>query len=642
MPKIRKYMSGFEKRKRKRRVDELIQSQAGALDRFISSNKQEESSNLNEEQEILVNEEQEIVGNEGQENLGNEGQENLGNQEHKESNERVDESGHEGVDNDSQHEDMSFERGVRNIDDPSNWDKIDQKFIDFIQDENKTMLATSGLNDWHNLAQRLKSHEASNEHIFGMSKWIESEIRLRLNETIDKSVEDQIKKEKVHWKGVLERVIEAVKTLAKNNLAFRGDNEKIYQKNNGIFLSIIEMMAKHDPTMREHLRRILNCEIHYHYLGHNIQNELIQMLANEVKSAMIRRIKDAKYFAVILDCTPDISHMEQMSLVIRCVDVSTTTIQVEEFFLQFLKVEDTTGSGLFGELEEGLVALQLDIGDCRGQGWKIFTDNVEGFTVKPLSQTRWESRVESVKAIRYQAPEIRNALIELANSPDEAGAKTKEIASMMGTEPVFYEKRVIRRKKQFDENVGEEVSLLAAESFRVNYFLFVLDHGLSSLESRFEQFQRYEETWGFLFDVKKLNSMTGQCLMAHCVKLEDVLKHEGTSDIDGKDLFSELQVLKDCLPRETTKPVEVLNFLKQMEGCFPNAWIAYRILLTIPVTVASGERSFSRLKLIKSYLRSTMSQERLNGLAILSIESEMAEEIDFEGIISTFAAKTAR
>ncbi|KAI8560263.1 hypothetical protein RHMOL_Rhmol04G0242000 [Rhododendron molle] len=76
-------MFGFEKRKQKQRVDELIQSQVGALDRFISSNKQKESSNLNEEQEILVNEEQEIVGNEGQENLGNEGQENLGNQEHK-------------------------------------------------------------------------------------------------------------------------------------------------------------------------------------------------------------------------------------------------------------------------------------------------------------------------------------------------------------------------------------------------------------------------------------------------------------------------------------------------------------------------------------------------------------------------------
>jgi hypothetical protein len=56
---------------------------------------------------------------------------------------------------------------------------------------------------------------------------------------------------------------------------------------------------------------------------------------------------------------------------------------------------------------------------------------------------------------------------------------------------------------------------------------------------------------------------------------------------------------------------------------FPNASIAYRILLTIPVTVASAERSFSKLKLIKTYLRSTMLQERLNGLAILSIKKEM-------------------
>ncbi|KAF0742359.1 zinc finger MYM-type protein 1-like, partial [Aphis craccivora] len=61
---------------------------------------------------------------------------------------------------------------------------------------------------------------------------------------------------------------------------------------------------------------------------------------------------------------------------------------------------------------------------------------------------------------------------------------------------------------------------------------------------------------------------------------------------------------------------------------FSNVWIALRILLTIPVTVASGERSFSKLKLIKTYVRSTMGDERLSSLAILSIENDIAENLD--------------
>ena len=46
------------------------------------------------------------------------------------------------------------------------------------------------------------------------------------------------------------------------------------------------------------------------------------------------------------------------------------------------------------------------------------------------------------------------------------------------------------------------------------------------------------------------------------------------------------------------------------------------LFATIPVTVASAEHSFSKLKLIKTYLRSSISQERLDGLALLAIDNE--------------------
>jgi len=59
------------------------------------------------------------------------------------------------------------------------------------------------------------------------------------------------------------------------------------------------------------------------------------------------------------------------------------------------------------------------------------------------------------------------------------------------------------------------------------------------------------------------------------------------------------------------------------------------------MTIASTEMSFSNLKLIKIYLRSSMSQERLNDLAILSIEKDV-RNIDVNVIINDFASRNVR
>ena len=79
-----------------------------------------------------------------------------------------------------------------------------------------------------------------------------------------------------------------------------------------------------------------------------------------------------------------------------------------------------------------------------------------------------------------------------------------------------------------------------------------------------------------------------------------------------------------------------------MLDSFPNTCIAYKILLTILITIAFAKRSFSKLKLIKSYLKSTMSQERLSKLVILSIEKEMLEELEYKNLISQFTSYKIR
>lgn len=79
-----------------------------------------------------------------------------------------------------------------------------------------------------------------------------------------------------------------------------------------------------------------------------------------------------------------------------------------------------------------------------------------------------------------------------------------------------------------------------------------------------------------------------------------------------------------------------------LENCFPNVEILLRIYLTMMVTNCSGERSFSVLKRVKSYLRSSMSQERLSGLSLLAIEWKILQELDVQDVIEDFAKMKSR
>ena len=138
-----------------------------------------------------------------------------------------------------------------------------------------------------------------------------------------------------------------------------------------------------------------------------------------------------------------------------------------------------------------------------------------------------------------------------------------------------------------------------------------------------------------------MKSLDDDSLQKYYLKLQSFLKHDVYYDIDGLDLFSELNVLKEILQIKYYTPIDILNYIKRLDS-FPNTCITYRILLTIPITIASTERSFSKLKLIKSYLRSTMSQERLSGLAVLSIKKKMLEELEYKILISQFASQESR
>ena len=100
-----------------------------------------------------------------------------------------------------------------------------------------TSLAEDGTSDWNNLPTKLRDHEKNLEHNHNVVKWVNLQMRLKQKAIIDEQMESLINKERVRWKLILARIIGVVKILFRNSLPFCGSNEKIYEKNNKVFLS---------------------------------------------------------------------------------------------------------------------------------------------------------------------------------------------------------------------------------------------------------------------------------------------------------------------------------------------------------------------------------------------------------------------
>ena len=86
----------------------------------------------------------------------------------------------------------------------------------------------------------------------------------------------------------------------------------------------------------------------------------------------------------------------------------------------------------------------------------------------------------------------------------------------------------------------------------------------------------------------------------------------------------------NCDPKRATPQILMHGIIdSNLRNIFPNIFVAARIFLAIPPIVATGERGFSTLKFIKNTLRSTMSQDRLNSLGMLSINADVAKAVSW-------------
>lgn len=221
----------------------------------------------------------------------------------------------------------------------------------------------NGYKDWKHISNLLMEHENSLQHRQSMMNYV---TRMKITGRIDSELLSQYNTEISYWKNVLRRIVAVVKFLASRGLAFRGDNEILGSQNNGNYLGCLELISEFDPFLADHIQNCGNRgKGSVSYLSANICNEFINLMGQRVLKTIVNELKSAKYYSISVDSTPDLSHVDQLTFIVRYVKDG----QPIERFLQFLPMDGHDAQYIADTILNFFESLDIPIKDCRGQSY---------------------------------------------------------------------------------------------------------------------------------------------------------------------------------------------------------------------------------------------------------------------------------
>ena len=107
-----------------------------------------------------------------------------------------------------------------------------------------------------------------------------------------------------------------IKFLSSRGLAFHGSSELFGSPQNDNFLGILELLAEYNIFLAEHIRKRVNKgKGHVSYFSSTVCEEFIDVLATKVLDNVISEIKQEKYYLVSVDSTPDITNVDQLTII---------------------------------------------------------------------------------------------------------------------------------------------------------------------------------------------------------------------------------------------------------------------------------------------------------------------------------------
>lgn len=281
-----------------------------------------------------------------------------------------------------------------------------------------------------------------------------------------------------------------------------------------------------------------------------------------------------------------------------------------------------------------LAQIDLNFAGCLVLFRKVLTDS------KFLSDMLQSKTVDYAKAVEL-IEALKETLVNYRShtSFDEMWTEILDLCEQSNIDTT---QRKAKRPRQttkllqdcvINSTLGQHVVPDNKHTFCASVYYPVLDNMIGEMGRRFS-----DTNCNIMQGIQALNPSSPTFL-----REETVLLLADAYDSNTDDLKHELHQAKRLLNRKKgekespTTVMEFTQFLDPYQEVFYELFRLCKIAVVLPVTSASCERSFSSLRLIKTYLRSTMTEKRLSSLAVLSIEWKRTKALDLDKFVKRFA-----
>ena len=193
------------------------------------------------------------------------------------------------------------------------------------------------------------------------------------NALIEEEAETQRNRE------AIKALLDVTRTLARQAISFRGSSEK---EGNGNFRQVVALVARHSPALQMWLDDAPTRPHKVDYLSSRSQNEFLTLLAEDVSNRVVAQIHNAKMFSVIADTTPDVSHVDQLSVVARYVDKDGNP---QERLVDIKEIHDKTGEGHAQGILSSLNEKSIDTDNTVFQSYD-YTSSMSGVFPRAVRQ----------------------------------------------------------------------------------------------------------------------------------------------------------------------------------------------------------------------------------------------------------------